>query len=293
MVGLRRYQQQLAVMTMSMSGRMEDMQATEEKLDTAMALSEIRTQLQELTKSVESCQTEVTEVKRDMITMRNELDLVQQVKEEIDDLRECVDRIDEQSRRRKSRLLEQGLTLFLSFSIFAAVLGMLQFGYNTGVINAPQKEIEEFIQQVYDGRGDAPKEEIAKKSEFIYSIVVSIFAIGGMLGGFSGGIIANRFGRKGGLLLNNLIGIGGGCLMGIAKSTDSYEILILGRFVIGVNCGLNTSLVPMYVSEIAPLTLRGALGTVNQLAVTIGLLVSQVLGIEQLLGTSDGWPVLL
>jgi len=32
----------------------------------------------------------------------------------------------------------QGLTLFLSYAILAAVLGMLQFGYNTGVINAPE-----------------------------------------------------------------------------------------------------------------------------------------------------------
>lgn len=49
----------------------------------------------------------------------------------------------------------------------------------------------------------------------------------------------------------------------------------------------------MYISEIAPLNLRGGLGTVNQLAVTIGLLLSQVLGIEQILGTNDGWPILL
>jgi len=33
----------------------------------------------------------------------------------------------------------QGLTGFLIYAIFAAVLGMLQFGYNTGVINAPQE----------------------------------------------------------------------------------------------------------------------------------------------------------
>ena len=49
----------------------------------------------------------------------------------------------------------------------------------------------------------------------------------------------------------------------------------------------------MYISEIAPLTLRGGLGTVNQLAVTVGLLISQILGIEGLLGTDDGWPILL
>ena len=41
------------------------------------------------------------------------------------------------------------------------------------------------------------------------------------------------------------------------------------RYVVA---GLNTSLVPMYISEIAPLNLRGGLGTVNQLAVTVGLL---------------------
>lgn len=40
--------------------------------------------------------------------------------------------------------------------------------------------------------------------------------------------------------------------------------------------GLSTSLVPMYVSEIAPVNLRGGVGIVNQLAVTIGLLLSQV-----------------
>lgn len=47
------------MMTMS---RLDEMQVQEEKLDTAMALSEIRTQLQELTKSVESCQTDVSKV---------------------------------------------------------------------------------------------------------------------------------------------------------------------------------------------------------------------------------------
>lgn len=49
----------------------------------------------------------------------------------------------------------------------------------------------------------------------------------------------------------------------------------------------------MYISEISPLNLRGGLGTVNQLAVTTGLLISQILGIDQILGTDDGWPVLL
>ncbi|XP_048488694.1 glucose transporter type 1 isoform X6 [Plutella xylostella] len=284
-------QRQVSVMSMNLTAKLDDLQRGDRQLETTVALCEIRTQLQELTKSVESCQSEVSEVKRDMVAIKQELDTVQQVKEEIEELREYVDRLEEHSQRRKLRLLEQGLTFFLSYAILAAVLGMLQFGYNTGVINAPGRNIENFMKDVYKDRyGKDIQEDSVNK---LYSIAVSIFAIGGMLGGFSGGMIANRFGRKGGLLLNNILGISGASLMGFTKISHCYEMLFFGRFIIGVNCGLNTSLVPMYISEIAPLNLRGGLGTVNQLAVTVGLLLSQVLGIEQILGTDEGWPILL
>lgn len=87
----------------------------------------------------------------------------------------------------------QGLTFFLSYAILAAVLGMLQFGYNTGVINAPQENIENFMKDLYKQRygEDLDKDSVDR----LYSIAVSIFAIGGMLGGFGGGMVANKFGR--------------------------------------------------------------------------------------------------
>ncbi|VEN58573.1 unnamed protein product [Callosobruchus maculatus] len=285
-------QKQVSVMSTNLSAKLDELQQRGDRhLETTVALCEIRTQLQELTRSVESCQSEVSEVKRDMVAIKHELDTVQQVKEEIEELREYVDRLEEHTHRRKLRLLEQGLTFFLSYAILAAVLGMFQFGYNTGVINAPQGNIEDFMKDLYKQRYG---EDLDNDSvERLYSIAVSIFAIGGMLGGFGGGMVANKFGRKGGLLLNNVLGIGGGVLMWCTKLAHSYEMLFFGRFIIGVNCGLNTSLVPMYISEISPLNLRGGLGTVNQLAVTIGLLLSQVLGIEQIFGTNDGWPLLL
>lgn len=55
------------------------------------------------------------------------------------------------------------------------------------------QNIENFMKDVYKNRyGEDITDDSVKK---LYSIAVSIFAIGGMLGGFSGGIIANRFGR--------------------------------------------------------------------------------------------------
>lgn len=185
----------------------------------------------------------------------------------------------------------QGLTFFLSYAIVAAVLGMFQFGYNTGVINAPIKVIQKFIKEVWKERYE---DEISDGTlNLLWAVTVSMFAIGGMIGGISGGYIANKFGRKMGLLGNQILGILGGILMWTSESASSYEMLIIGRFVIGIHCGLNTILAPMYISEIAPLNLRGGIGTVNQLGVTLGLLISQVLGINSLLGTDHGWPVLL
>jgi len=52
-------------------------------------------------------------------------------------------------------------------------------------------------------------------------------------------------------------------------------------------------LVPTYVSEIAPVQLRGGLGVFNQLAVTSGIFLGQVLGLSEVLGNDTRWPWLL
>ena len=53
--------------------------------------------------------------------------------------------------------------------------------------------------------------------------------------------------------------------MAISKSVMAWEVLLVGRLVVGLCAGLNTVLVPVYVSEIAPVNLRGGLGVFNQL----------------------------
>ena len=96
--------------------------------------------------------------------------------------------------------------------------------------------IEKFIRFAHRERNNGEKMSYGR-STFMYAIVVSTFAIGGMVGGFIGGWIANKFGRKGGLLINNIVGIAAALAMVLSKHITSYELLIVGRCLIGVNCG--------------------------------------------------------
>uniref|UniRef100_A0A671ER10 Solute carrier family 2, facilitated glucose transporter member 4 n=1 Tax=Rhinolophus ferrumequinum TaxID=59479 RepID=A0A671ER10_RHIFE len=190
---------------------------------------------------------------------------------------------------------QQQVTGILVLAVFSAVLGSLQFGYNIGVINAPQKVIEQSYNETWLGRQgpDGPSSIPPGTLTTLWSLSVAIFSVGGMISSFLVGVISQWLGRKRAMLINNTLAVLGGALMGLANAAASYEMLILGRFLIGAYSGLTSGLVPMYVGEIAPTHLRGALGTLNQLAIVIGILIAQVLGLESMLGTATLWPLLL
>ncbi|XP_014211314.1 solute carrier family 2, facilitated glucose transporter member 1 isoform X2 [Copidosoma floridanum] len=190
----------------------------------------------------------------------------------------------------------KGFNPHLAFSIGAAALGSgFQHGYNTGVVNPPQKIIMEWISEtkINGSTEELDPEDLKKIVVGIWSITVAIFCVGGMIGGALVGTAANRFGRKGSLLLNNVLVFMAVICQSLAKPTGHYELLILGRFIIGINAGLNAGLAPMYLAEISPMHLRGAVGTVYQLVITISILIATILGMQNVMGTADLWPWLL
>lgn len=183
------------------------------------------------------------------------------------------------------------VTAPLIFAITIATIGSFQFGYNTGVINAPEVIIRDFINYTLEEHLENIPSDVLLTS--LWSLSVAIFSVGGMIGSFSVGLFVNRFGRRNSMLIVNLLAITGGCLMGFCKIAESVAMLILGRLIIGLFCGLCTGFVPMYIGEISPTALRGAFGTLNQLGIVIGILVAQIFGLNIILGTEDLWPVLL
>merc|ERR1719244_2451549 len=165
---------------------------------------------------------------------------------------------------------------------------MFYFGFNTGVVNAPETSIKAFITESHKSHYGSTINPNA-----IFTVITSAFIAGGMLGAMGGGVVADKIGRKRGLMVSQVIGLVGGVVMAVSEPLTSWEVLLVGRLVVGLTAGLNTVLVPMYVSEIAPVDLRGGLGVFNQLAVTSGIFIGQILGLSEVLGNEKGWPWLL
>ncbi|XP_068431399.1 solute carrier family 2, facilitated glucose transporter member 1-like isoform X1 [Clinocottus analis] len=186
---------------------------------------------------------------------------------------------------------EKQVTGYLLFSLGTAVIGSLQFGYNTGVINAPEQKLRSFFNNTWVERYGTPISPGV--CTIVWSVSVAIFSVGGMVGSFSVGVMANRFGRRRSMFLVNILAVIGGLLMGFSTICSSYEMVIAGRLVIGLFCGLFTGLTPMYVGEVSPTPLRGAFGTLHQLGVVVGILIAQIFGLEALLGSDKLWPLLL
>merc|ERR1719319_1823763 len=186
---------------------------------------------------------------------------------------------------------EKGFTPVMIRSFVAAILGMFYFGYNTGVINAPEDSIKVFIRESHQSHYGVGLEY--QQLNVIFTCIASAFIVGGMIGAMVGGFVAERVGRRRGVMASALIGVVGGVIAAISSPCLSWEVLLVGRPGVGLTAGLNTVVCPMYVAELAPVALRGGMGIGNQLAVTSGILIGQVLGLPNVLGGASTWPWLI
>ena len=92
-------------------------------------------------------------------------------------------------------------------------------------------------------------------------------------------------GRKYSIVLCSVIFVVGAIVLACA---NSYAILIFGRMVVGFGVSLSATAECVYISEIAPASKRGALVSLNELAITIGFLLAYLLDLA-FIKTFEGW----
>ena len=157
---------------------------------------------------------------------------------------------------------------FVNVAAAITATGGLLFGYDTGVISGALL----FIKHDFH------------LSSLMQGLIVSLLLVGAVCGALSGGPISDRFGRRTAALLAAIV-FGLGALA--AAFTPSIGFLLFARFLLGLGVGLASLVVPLYIAEIAPRDTRGALVSLNQLMITVGILVSYLIGVA--FTPMEGW----
>nr|XP_020441765.1 solute carrier family 2, facilitated glucose transporter member 11 [Monopterus albus] len=173
----------------------------------------------------------------------------------------------------------------------AAIGGTFQYGYNISIINAPAIYIQSFINDTYMERWGTSLN--TSQVTLLWTIIVSAFSLGGLLGALLAGPMAVHCGRKKSLLLNNSFLFVATLLVLPCRMAKSFEMIILARFLVGMNSGISMSVQPMYFGESAPKHLRGAVAFSSAVFTAFGIFLGQVVGLTELLGTEPYWPYLL
>ena len=89
----------------------------------------------------------------------------------------------------------------------------------------------------------------------------------------------SKMGRRKAMILTDIISIIGMGFCALSIHNTSVIWFLIGRMICGITTGLNTTLVPLYNREYSPDAVAGTTGTFNQLAITIGILATSLMGL--------------
>ncbi|MBO0880200.1 MAG: sugar porter family MFS transporter [Mycobacterium sp.] len=160
------------------------------------------------------------------------------------------------------------MTLYVCVAIAVSAMGGLIFGYDTGIAGGAAR----FVAIDYS------------LSSFLEGVVVSASGLGAMIGAMIGGPLSDRFGRRPILLQAGLLFTAGSLVSAFAPN---LAVLFVARVLLGAGVGAASVLVPVYIAELAPAHLRGALVAGFQLLTTLGIVVGYA--VNAVFASSHAW----
>ncbi|MFL6651501.1 MAG: sugar porter family MFS transporter [Sulfurifustaceae bacterium] len=160
------------------------------------------------------------------------------------------------------------LTGFVIVAASIAAVGGILFGFDTGVISGAILFIVKQWGLTH------------RMTEWATSSVL----VGAVLGAIAGGVLGDRLGRRRSIIWSTWFFLAGTVVVSIAGGMTEF---VIGRILIGAAIGVASFMVPLYISEVAPAEARGAMVSLNQLAVTIGILASY--GVNYTFAADENW----
>ncbi|KAJ4827443.1 Sugar transport protein 10 [Turnera subulata] len=193
------------------------------------------------------------------------------------------------------RQYEGEVTAFVMMTCFVAAFGGLIFGYDIGIsggVTSMDSFLKKFFPSVYKKEKESHHDNMyCKFDDHVLTLFTSSLYLAALVASFFASIVTRTFGRKMSMLLGGLVFLLGAIVNGAATNV---AMLIIGRLLLGVGVGFSNQSVPVYLSEMAPAKIRGALNIGFQMAITIGILAANLInyGTAKIEG-GWGWRVSL
>ncbi|AFR93957.1 monosaccharide transporter [Cryptococcus neoformans C23] len=147
---------------------------------------------------------------------------------------------------------------------FSTCMGGLLFGFDQGILSIVLT-MPQFLEQFPDININ-----VSSSAAFNKGIMTALLELGAFIGALQAGFVADKYSRKKAIALGSIWFIIGAI---IQTTSFSFAQLVVGRFIGGLGVGLLSAVAPMYISEVAPPNIRGALLAMEGATIVIGIVV--------------------
>lgn len=171
-------------------------------------------------------------------------------------------------------------------------VSLFSVGYQYSVMNVAHDVFLDFINSSYTAhyQHHLRKPYLA----MLWSITVSLWQAGAMVGSLGSFIVEEKFGRKVTLLvIGGATQIVGSLIMAAAPVLNTFELLAAGRFVSGISAGLVCPTLRVFLCECSPNQYRGTMNSLGGIILCLASMIALILGQPGALGSQAMFPYLL
>lgn len=182
--------------------------------------------------------------------------------------------------------MNSGRRRFIAVILYI-LIGALQYGYHIAALNAVQLALICKVPPLELALPISSTAHCLKISLNIFGFISAAFTVGGLFSALVAGSLCESKGRKAVTVYAAALVGAGSLLFSVGSSTS---ILVLSRFLVGLGCGFSTVVIPLYLGEVSPAEVRGAIITLNQLSIGFGIFLASLASPLAIPGTNS-WRI--
>ncbi|KAL0346620.1 UNVERIFIED_CONTAM: Sugar transport protein 14 [Sesamum calycinum] len=185
----------------------------------------------------------------------------------------------------RAHLYEYRITPYFIFACIVGSMGGSLFGYDLGVsggVTSMDDFLKEFFPGIYRRKQEHLQEtDYCKYDNQILTLFTSSLYLAALVSTFGASYVTRNKGRRASIIFGSISFFIGAILNAAAQN---IAMLIIGRIFLGFGIGFGNQAVPLYLSEMAPSKIRGAVNQLFQLTTCLGILVANFVnyGVERI-----------